>query len=73
MNFDNGFVNNGFITDPSRNCAELDRPYVLVTNHPILNIRVRSVVLKTTPKAHPPTGPAADSRPAPFLSRHRRW
>lgn len=42
MNFDNGYVSNGFVTDPARNCAELERPYVLVTNHPILNIRVRT-------------------------------
>lgn len=41
MNFDNGYVNAGFVTDTGRNCAELERPYVLVTNHAITNIRVR--------------------------------
>lgn len=41
MNYDNGFVNSGFITDTARNCAELEKPYVLVTNHAITNIRVR--------------------------------
>jgi chaperonin GroEL (HSP60 family) len=48
MNFDNGFVNNGFITDTARNCAELERPYVLVTNHQITNIRVCVCVRAST-------------------------
>ena len=42
MNFENGLVDKGFITDPARNCAELERPFVLVTNHAITNIRVRA-------------------------------
>jgi hypothetical protein len=41
MNFDIGYINNGFVTDQGRNCAELDQPFVLVTNHPIATIRVR--------------------------------
>lgn len=42
MNFDIGYISNGFVTDQGRNCAELEKPYVLVTNHAIATIRVRT-------------------------------
>jgi hypothetical protein len=45
MNFDVGYANKGFVTDEPRNLVELDKPYILVTNHEINNIRVRA---KTT-------------------------
>lgn len=43
MNYDNGYLSNGFVTDTGRNCVELERPYILVTNHAIQNIRVSPI------------------------------
>ncbi|GAB5031781.1 molecular chaperone [Nannochloropsis oceanica] len=47
MNYDNGFVDSGFITDTGRACAELEKPYVLVTNHVISNLREMVTLLET--------------------------
>ncbi|TFJ81595.1 hypothetical protein NSK_006846 [Nannochloropsis salina CCMP1776] len=47
MNYENGFVDSGFVTDTGRNCAELEKPFVLVTNHVISNLREMVTLLET--------------------------
>jgi len=40
MNFDIGYCNPGFVTDTTRKVVDMDKPYILVTNYALENIRV---------------------------------